>query len=184
MRACSSIRCVRGRCDASGNVYVADSGNDNIRKITPGGTVSTMAGTAGVAGSQDGTANGALFNQPQGIAVDATGNVYVADTNNCTIRKVTQGGVTTTIAGAVGQSGASDGTGGSARFAFPIGIATDASGNVYVADLDNSAVRKVTPSGAVSTLAGNLGSPGTLDGQGTRRPGFNHPSGGRGRRLG
>jgi sugar lactone lactonase YvrE len=161
--------------DSAGNVYVADSGNQNIRRITPGGTVTTLAGTAGVEGSTDGTANGALFNQPQGIAVDATGNIYVSDTNNCTIRKVTQAGVTTTIAGAVGQSGAADGTGGSARFAYPIGIATDASGNVYVADLDNSAVRKVTPTGVVSTIAGDLGSSGTLDGQGTSAR-FNHPS--------
>lgn len=161
--------------DATGNVYVADSGNQNIRRVTPAGIVSTLAGTVGVIGSQDGTANGALFNMPQGIAVDPSGNVYVSDTNNCTIRKVTPAGVVTTVAGAAGQSGSSDGSGGSARFNYPIGIATDSTGNVYVADLDNSSVRLVTPSGQVSTFAGSSGSSGTLDGQGTAAR-FNHPA--------
>ena len=161
--------------DGSGNIYVADSGNHNIRKVTPGGSVSTLAGTAGVAGSADGTGTAALFNLPQGIAVDGTGNVYVSDTNNSTIRRITPAGVVTTLAGAAGQTGGGDGTGSSARFYYPFGIATDTAGNVYVADLDNSDIRKVTPGGSVSTLAGSAGNSGTLDGQGGAAR-FNHPS--------
>jgi hypothetical protein len=160
--------------DAAGNIYVADSGNNNIRKIS-GGSVSTLAGsTVGIAGSTDGTGVAALFNGPEGIAVDATGNVYVSDTNNSTIRRITAG-VVTTLAGAAGQTGGSDGAGGAARFYYPAGIAVDGAGTVYVADLDNSAIRKVTPGGSVSTLAGSTGSSGTLDGQGSEAR-FDHPS--------
>jgi sugar lactone lactonase YvrE len=160
--------------DAAGNVYVADSGNQNIREITAGGSVTTIAGTTGVSGSADGTGSAALFNQPQGIAVDATGNIYVSDTNNFTIRKIASGGVVTTLAGAAGQDGGSDGAGSSARFSYPIGIAVDGGGNIYVADYDNDAVRKVTPGGSVSTLAGSLGTAGSADGQGSAAL-FNHP---------
>ncbi len=161
--------------DSSGNVYVADSGNQNIRKIAPGGSVSTLAGTAGVAGSADGTGVAALFNLPEGIAVDALGNVYVSDTNNSTIRKITAAGAVTTLAGAAGQTGSANGTGGSARFSYPFGVAVDVSGNVYVADFGNSTVREVTPAGAVSTLAGSAGLSGSVDGVGGAAR-FNHPS--------
>lgn len=161
--------------DAAGNVYVADSGNQNIRKITPGGVVTTLAGTAGVAGSADGTGVAALFNLPQGIAVDAAGNVYVCDTNSCTIRKMTAAGVVTTLAGVAGQNGSADGAGSSARFDYPVGLAVDSSGNIYVADLDNSTIRFVTPGGAVSTLAGSAGNAGSVDGQGASAR-FNHPA--------
>jgi sugar lactone lactonase YvrE len=161
--------------DGSGNVYVADVGNNNVRKITAGGSVSTLAGNAGLTGSADGTGSSALFNQPQGIAVDAAGNVYVSDTNNSTLRKVTAAGVVTTFAGAAGQTGASDGTGASARFNYPEGLAVDASGNIYVADFGNSTVRKVTSGGSVSTLAGTAGASGSADGQGGSAS-FNHPS--------
>jgi hypothetical protein len=161
--------------DASGNVYVADSGNNNIRKVTASGSVSTLAGAVGFAGSSDGTGTAALFNMPQGIAVDATGNVYVADTNNSTIRKITSTGVVSTLAGSAGQTGGSDGTGSSARFANPFGLAVDAAGNVYVADYDNDTVRKVTAAGVVSTLAGSAGNSGSANGQGGAAL-FNHPA--------
>jgi sugar lactone lactonase YvrE len=160
--------------DGSGNVYVADSGNHNIRKIS-GGSVSTLAGAAGIAGSTDGTGVAALFNQPQGIAVDGTGNVYVSDTNNSTIRKITAAGVVTTLAGAAGQTGSADGSGSSARFSYPFGIAVDTAGNIYVADYENSTIRKVTPAGSVSTLAGSAGNAGSTDGQGSAAQ-FNHPN--------
>jgi hypothetical protein len=152
--------------DGSGNVYVADYGNSIIRKITPAGVVTTLAGTAGAYGSADGTGAAAQFRMPQGVAVDGSGNVYVADTNNCTIRKITPARVVTTLAGAVGASGSFDGTGVGAWFYYPTGVAVDGSGNVYVADTYNSTIRKVTPAGVVTTLAGTAGAFGSADGAG------------------
>ena len=146
--------------DANGNVYVADNGNHNIRKITSAGVVTTLAGTAGTRGSSDGTAAAARFDSPLGVATDASGNVYVADQNNHIIRKITPAGVVTTLAGSPGVYGSADGTGAAARFDFPRGVATDASGNVYVADTSNHTIRKITPDGVVTTLAGSAGSAG------------------------
>ena len=159
--------------DGAGNVYVTDTGNHNVRKITAGGAVTTLAGTAGVAGSTDGTT--ALFNLPQGIAVDATGNVYVADTNNSTIRKIGVNGVVTTLAGAAGQTGGNDGAGAGARFNYPFGVAVDATGNIYAADFGNSTIRKITAGGTVTTLAGSAGLSGSPDGLGSGAR-FDHPS--------
>jgi hypothetical protein len=150
--------------DGAGNLYVADNGNHTIRRITPAGVVTTVAGTAGSAGSLDGTGGAARFRFPAGIATDRTGNVYVADTGNSTIRKVTPLGVVTTIAGTAGTDGSQDGTGSAASFHNPSGLATDTAGNIYVADTGNSTIRKVTPAGAVTTLAGLAGMPGRTDG--------------------
>jgi sugar lactone lactonase YvrE len=161
--------------DGAGNVYVTDIGNHNIRKITPGGGVTTVAGTVGVSGSLDGTGTAARFSFPQGIAVDGLGNIYVADTNNSTIRKISTSGVVTTFAGVVSQTGTADGTGGSALFNFPFGLATDATGNVYVADHGSSTIRKITSGGTVTTLAGSGGLSGTADGTGSAAR-FDHPS--------
>src|SRR5204863_73114 len=124
--------------DSSGNVYVADTGNYTIRKITPAGAVTTLAGLAGNTGSDDGTGSAARFNRPYGVATDSSGNVYVVDNGNHTIRKITPAGVVTTLAGLAGNSGSADGTGSTARFNGPSGVATDSSGNVYVADILNS----------------------------------------------
>jgi len=162
--------------DSSNNLYVADSGNDTIRKIAPNGAVSTLAGLAGNFGSTDGTGSAALFGNPRGIAVDTNDNVYVADTSNETIRKVTPAGVVTTLAGLVNSFGTADGTGNGARFNFPQALAMDASGNIYVADVQNAAIRKVTPSGVVTTLAGFTGSGGAADGTGNAAR-FNTPTG-------
>ena len=152
---------------ASGNVYVADSGNNTIRKITPAGVVSTLAGLAGTPGSADGTGSAARFCYPYGVAVDGSGNVYVADSMNYTIRKITPAGVVSTLAGWPGSSGSTDGTGSAARFDYPTGVAVDGSGNVYVADTDNYTIRKITPAGVVSTLAGLAGTSGSADGTGS-----------------
>ncbi len=152
--------------DAAGNVYVADSGNCAIRTITPAGVVVTLAGSAGNAGSADGTGNAATFSSPQGVAVDGAGKVYVADTLNNTIRTVTPAGVVSTLAGSAGNAGSIDGTGGAARFFKPISVTVDVSGNLYVGDFSNNTVRKITSAGAVSTLAGLAGSPGSTDGTG------------------
>ena len=146
--------------DSSGNVYVADTGNYTIRKITPVGVVSTFAGTVLSSGSMDGTGAAAQFNQPSGVATDSSGNVYVADTGNYTIRKITPAAVVTTLAGIAQASGYADGTGSAAQFFYPYGVATDSSGNVYVADSSNNAIRKITPAGVVTTIAGGSGGQG------------------------
>ena len=168
--------------DYAGNLYVADAGNNTIRKVTTNGVVTTLAGNPGQPGSADGTNNTALFNYPSGVAVDSAGNVYVADSGNNTIRKVTRDGVVTTLAGSAEQSGSVDGAGGEARFFFPSGVAVDNASNVYVADLDNNSIRKVTSMGLVTTLAGlaqfdHFGTPvgGSADGSGTNAL-FNYPS--------
>lgn len=149
--------------DASGNLFVADARNNRIRKITPGGVVSTFAGT-GAAGSANGMALAATFNNPTGVAVDPAGNVYVADRVNNLIRKITAAGAVSTLAGS-GAAGASDGAGVAATFDYPQGLAVDASGNVFVADGNNHKIRKISPIGIVSTLAGT-GSAGSTDGDG------------------
>ncbi|MCE9659205.1 MAG: hypothetical protein K8R60_11650 [Burkholderiales bacterium] len=153
--------------DAAGNFYVADTSNHTIRKITPAGVVTTLAGLAGSPGSADGTGSAARFNVPRGVAVDGAGNVYVADTSNVTIRKITPAGVVSTLAGLAGTGGSADGTGSAARFGQPFGVAVDGSGNVYVADTVNSTIRMITPAGVVSTLAGLAGSAGSVDGTGS-----------------
>ena len=130
--------------DVAGNVYVADQSNHTIRKITPAGVVTTLAGSAGNDGSADGTGSAARFNAPTGVATDTDGNVYVADAFNNIIRKITPAGVVTTLAGSADNVGSADGTGSAARFNNPFGVATDIDGNVYVADQSNHTIRKIT----------------------------------------
>ena len=152
--------------DSTGNVYVADTANNTIRKIAPNGVVSTLAGISGTRGSADGIGGNARFWAPFGIAVDTIGNVYVADTANNTIRKITPNGVVSTLAGLASQPGSKDGIGTNARFRNPWGIAVDDAGNVFVADMSNDTIRKITPTGVVTTLAGQLGKSGNADGFG------------------
>ncbi len=160
--------------DASGNLYVTDSINNTIRRIAPDGTVSTIAGSPGVSGSADGTGSAARFFRPRGITVDSSGNLFVCDSFNNTIRKITPGGVVSTIAGWAGASGSVDGQGSAARFDEPRGIAVDASGNLYVADWFNDTIRMITPGGYVSTLAGLAGWADLTDGTGSQAR-FSHP---------
>ncbi len=148
--------------DNQGNTYVVDSINHTIRKIFSTGLVTTFAGLASTPGNTDGTGSAARFSDPHGIAVDSTGNIYVADSGNSTIRKITPGGVVTTFAGRAGAQGSADGAGSSAEFWYPRAIAIDRAGTFYVAD--NSTIRKITPGGLVSTLAGTPGPWGFVDG--------------------
>jgi arabinan endo-1,5-alpha-L-arabinosidase len=153
--------------DSGGIIYVADTANHTIRRISPAGAVTTLAGLAGSSGSADGTGAAARFNHPAGAAVDGAGNVYVADTDNATIRKITPAGVVSTVAGTAGARGSSDGTGSAASFNGPSGIAADTAGNLYVADTLNHTIRRVTPAGAVSVIAGTAGVSGSADGTGS-----------------
>ena len=148
--------------DASGMVYVADQANNRIRKITPAGVVSTLAGSS--YGFANGTGTAAQFADPLSVAVDAAGMVYVADSGNNRIRKITPAGVVSTLAGS--GYGFANGTGTAAQFANPFGVAVDATGTVYVADMYNHRIRKITPAGVVSTLAGS-GVDGFANGTGT-----------------
>ena len=170
--------------DRSGSLFVADTENYTIRKITPDGTnwiVSTIAGTAGRNGSADGAGQDALFYNPYSITLNPDGNVYIADAANQMIRRLAPSGtnwVVSTIAG-LGGPGAIDGVGSDARFNTPEGVAVNDNGEAYVADYNNSTVRKITPQGgswAVSTIAGSAGNPGTNDGAGLLAR-FNTPLG-------
>jgi len=148
--------------DASGNVFVAD--RYTVRKISPAGVVTTLAGQDGHSGSVDGVGKDARFSdKDKGLAVDASGNLYVSDTFYNLIRKIAPDGVVTTFAGAR-DAGSADGTGGTARFFQPRGMAVDAAGNVIVADTSNNAIRKISSSGTVNSLAGKPGNPGRADG--------------------
>ena len=156
--------------DNGGNLYVADNSNQRIRKISPSGTVTTFAGST--IGNANGTGTSAQFNYPEGVAVDATGNIYVVDSENHSIRKITPVGGVSTLAGST--AGFADGQGAAAQFNFPIGVTVDAGGNVYVADTENYKIRKVTPAGVVTTLAGST--QGFTDGASTNAQ-FNSPTG-------
>jgi len=165
--------------DGSGNLYVSDLGNNVIRKITTAGVVTTFAGsTAGTAGTTNATGTAARFNQPSGISFDASGNLYVADFNNNEIRKITSAGVVTTFAGSTtGGAGFTNATGTAARFRTPTGVQVDASGNVFVTDLGNNAIREITPAGVVTTFAGSTaGTAGSTNATGTAAR-FSSPSG-------
>jgi serine/threonine protein kinase, bacterial len=150
--------------DGSGNLYVADYSNHKIRMISSVGVVTTLAGS-GTSGFANGTGTAASFNYPEGVAVDGSGNVYVADNGNDMIRKISPTGVVTTLAGSRSY-GSTDGTGSAASFHDPVAVAVDSAGNVYVADYGNNKIRKISPEGVVTTLAGS-GSSYYMDGTDT-----------------
>ena len=150
-------------CDAGGNLFVADVVNHKIKKITPAGVVTTIAGS-GVAGYTDGNGTAAQFNRPNSLVMDAAGNLYAGDFLNYRIRKITQAGVVTTLAGS-GVAGFLNGTGAAARFRGMAGMTIDGAGNIYLGEISNWVIRKITPAGVVTTFAG-AGTPGTTDGPG------------------
>jgi hypothetical protein len=152
--------------DALGNLYVADTSNHVIRKVAPGGIVTTLAGQPGVSGSVDGVGSAARFNSPSGVAVSTVGTVYVADTYNHTIRAIAPDGTVTTVAGLAGNTGSTDGTSSAARFLYPYGVAVDSTGTIYVADTFNHTIRRIQSGAIVTTYAGVASQRGTADGLG------------------
>lgn len=158
-----------------GAVCVADGANHTLRRITPEGAVSTLAGMAGVIGFADGKGAEAGFYQPNGVVSDAAGNLFVMDTYNCLLRKVSPDGTVSTLAGSRGQRGTADGTGSAARFGAAFGIALGPDGRLIVLDSTSDTIREVTPGGVVSTLAGAPPLPGSRDGSGLAAE-FNLPS--------
>jgi DNA-binding beta-propeller fold protein YncE len=146
-------------------VYVTDTFNHTIRRITSAGVVTTIAGLAGTSGTLDGTGTTARFNFPRGIAIDSGGAfLYVSDTSNHTIRKISiSGGTVTTLAGTAGIAGHVNGIGTGASFDMPTGLTVDSSANIYVADKNNQLIRMINSSGAVTTFAGHAGINGNTD---------------------
>lgn len=167
--------------DPLGNVFVSDSGNATIRRISAAGVVTTFAGAAGQRGSVEGPGATARFQHPRGLGLDSQGNLYVADAGNYTIRKITPAGVVSTFAGLARQNGSGsptfDGTGSAARFASPFGIAVDASGNVFVSDAGWKQIRRITPAGVVTTIAGSVALGGTVQNGTGLSAGFRDPGG-------
>ncbi len=156
--------------DSSGNLYVSD--DYTIRYVTQAGVVTTLAGNPQAPGLVDATGTVARFNQTKSIVTDTAGNAYIADSANNVIRKMTPAGMVTTFAGGGSAGGTTagfaDGTGTAALFSAPIGLAIDSAGNLYVADYLNWSIRKITPAGVVSTLAGGGPThPGLSDGTGS-----------------
>ena len=152
--------------DSQGNIYTVDAQAHTVRKITPAGVVTTLAGLANSAGSTDGAGSDARFSEPWGLTVAPDDNVYVCELGNNDIRKITPSGVVTTLAGLAGSPGFVDGAGSAARFSQPYGVASDFKGNIFVADYANRRIRKVTPAGVVTTVAGT-GATGWTDGLGS-----------------
>ena len=178
--------------DSSNYIYVADTANNCIKRIGGDGTVTVFAGKEGSAGDTDGTGTAALFRGPTGITIDGSNNLYVSDTGNATIRKITSAAVVTTIAGSKGTRGSQDGLGTAATFQSPSGLAIDSNGYLYVADSVSNTIRRLNtvdiaaitttptspaiPSFTVTTFAGKPGVQGDADGVGSNAR-FNNPTG-------
>ena len=158
--------------DSTGNMFITSTDQHVIRKITPEGVITNIGGQ-GSPGLNDGSGTASMFNSPRGIAVDSSGNVYIADKNNHRIRKITTNGVVSTFAGSGFMGGYVDGL-STAQFNGPEGVVIDSSGNLFITDTNNNRIRKITTNGVVSTFAGST--PGLLDGNGTNAR-FNAPKG-------
>jgi sugar lactone lactonase YvrE len=161
---------------SDGTIYVADAANHVIRKISADGAVTTFVGTAGASGTLDGTGSAARFNRPTALVLGPDGSLFVSDTTNNTIRRVTASGEVSTFAGLAGIAGHDDGTGGAALFNRPGGLAIDGAGNLFVADTGNSTIRKISPDRTVTTFAGLPGVAGVENGTGNAAL-FNQPQG-------
>jgi sugar lactone lactonase YvrE len=149
--------------DNDSNMYVADSLGSTIRKVTPAGVVTTLAGTPGVYGAADGAGRAAKFMSMYSIAVDRSGAAFISDEYNHAIRRVSPEGNVTTVVGVFPSRGTADGVGATARFSNPSHLTIDAADNVYVTDLGNGKVRKISPANEVTTFAANLTSGNTID---------------------
>jgi len=152
--------------DMAGNVYLPDQEQGVIRAVTPEGLVAVVSGTALIRDGVDGIGSTARFNRPAGLAADAVGNVYVADSGNAAIRKILAGARVTTIAGVLGQAGSDDGTPGTARFKNPTSLAFGLDGSLYVAEDAGTDIRRIAPTGEVTTLKGFPGNVVAADAQG------------------
>ncbi|TMC29793.1 MAG: hypothetical protein E6J27_04665 [Chloroflexi bacterium] len=143
--------------DPAGNLYIADTADHRIRKVTPGGTISTYAGSGNFGFSGDGgPATAAELNFPRDVALDPAGNLYIADSGNSRIRKVSPGGTISTYAGSGSRGFSGDGgPAAAAQLNNPVGMALDPAGNLYIADITNNRIRKVTSGGTISTYAGS-----------------------------
>jgi DNA-binding beta-propeller fold protein YncE len=175
--ALARFRGLRGlSLGSDGSLYIADSGNHTIRCLSPDGTVRTVAGAAGQEGTTDGLGPAARFKWPSGLAAAPDGRLYVADSENHTIRCISAAGLVSTLAGAAGQVGSTDGQGDAARFISPFSIAVGPDGSLYVADYSSHSIRCISTEGAVSTLAGAAGQQGSVDGRGPAAR-FTRPAG-------
>jgi len=163
--------------DRAGSVFIADSGNHTIRRISANGLISTFAGRPGIAGATNGAPSAATFAFPAGLSFDTAGNLVVTDSGNHTLRKITADGTVSLFVGTAGLPGDANGTGPAARFNSPIGLAADSAGNLYVADTGNHTLRKVTPAGVVTTVAGSPGLPGSVNSTTPTSARFNTPYG-------
>ncbi len=163
-------------CDASGNRYVADTSNHVIRKISPSGETTTLAGSPREPGSADGTGASARFNEPFGLALDGNGFLLVTDSANHAVRRVSSSGEVTTVAGTIGIPGAVDGPAGQASFNYPAGIAVDSENRILLADHYNNTIRRISTDGQVSTIAGLAGTYGSDDGPASAAR-FSNPGG-------
>ena len=162
--------------DPAGNLFVSDSANHVIWKVSTSKQVTLLAGSAGVSGSADGQGASARFAYPGGLAVEAAGSLLVADTGNHTVRRVAADGTVTTLAGTPGVPGTADGSGVAARFNGPSGLVLDGTGGAFVSDTQNHTIRHLSATYQVTTLAGKAGSPGKVDAAGTAAQ-FNEPNG-------
>jgi DNA-binding beta-propeller fold protein YncE len=158
---------------ADRTIFVADSGNHLVRAIAPNRTVTTLAGRAETWGSEDGTGGNARFNGPVGVAISADGDIFVSDSNNHAIRKITRAGIVTTWAGVPGVDGSTDGDRLVATFSKPAELAFDKHGNLFIADSFNHLIRKISRDGKVSTVTGVAGADGSVDGSNGRARLFN-----------